>query len=111
MAKSSGRPVVQLPFYARAALILTGLFVLISMLALAKSIIVPLLFSIVLSIILSTIVDYLESKKVDRVLAIWITLFFSALVVVIIAMGILSQFNSFLDRLPEMNDKFDVLQE
>ena len=111
MAKSAGKQVIQLPFYVRASLILTGLFVLISMLALGKSILVPLIFSIVISIILSTIVDFLESKKVDRVLAIWITLFVAALVVALIAVWIISQFNIFVDRLPEMNDKFDVLQE
>ena len=102
---------IKLPFYARASLILTGLFVFISMMALGKSIIVPLLFSIVLSILLSTVVDFLESKNIDRVVAIWITLFVFLLIVVLIAAWIIARFNLFIDTLPELNAKLDVLQE
>lgn len=111
MAKLSSGSLVHLPFYAKAALILTGLFVFLSMMALGRSIIVPLLFSVVLSILLSTVVDFLERKKIDRILAIWLTLFVSTLIIVLIAVGIISQFNTFIDNLPQFNAKLDVLQE
>src|SRR5688572_5823670 len=111
MAKNPDRPVIRLPFYARASLILVGLFVLLTMLALAQKIIVPLLFAIVFSILLSTIVDFLELKKVDRIISIWITLMASMVIVVLIGFWILSMFNTFIDQLPELNEKFDVLQD
>lgn len=110
MAKFANSPLVRLPFYAKASLVIMGLFFLLSMMALGKSIIVPILVSIVLSILLSAVVDYLHNKKLDRVLSISITLFFTMLVFGLLLVWVISQFNSFIDRLPEMNEKFDVLQ-
>lgn len=101
---------LKLPFYVRASLIITGLFLFVTMLALAKSIIVPLVFSIVLSILLSTIVDFLERQKVQRIFAIWISLFLAAGVLVLVGMWIISQFNTFIEQLPELNERFDILQ-
>ncbi|HUR30807.1 MAG TPA: AI-2E family transporter, partial [Saprospiraceae bacterium] len=110
MSKLANGPLVRLPFYAKASLVIMGLFFLLSMMALGKSIIVPLLLSIVLSILLSTLVDFLEEKKIDRVVSIWISLFIAAFVCALILIWVISQFNSFIDRLPEMNEKFDVIQ-
>jgi predicted PurR-regulated permease PerM len=110
MAKISDRPVIKLPFYARASLIIVGLFTLLTMLSLGRSIILPLLFAIVFSILLSTVVDFLEQKKVDRILAIWITLLFAVLVLGLITTWTISKLNLFVDQLPELNAKFDVLQ-
>lgn len=110
MAKLANSPLVRLPFYAKASLVIMGLFFLLSMMALGKSIIVPILLSIILSILLSALVDYLEERKIDRVLSIWLSLFIAAFVCVLLFYWIISQFNMFIDRLPEMNEKFDVLQ-
>ncbi len=74
MIKDSIDRVVKLPFYARTSIILIGLFVFVAMLFIAKGIIIPLLFAAVLSIFLSTIVDFLVTRKVNRVLAIVFTL-------------------------------------
>ena len=57
MTKSNGDSAVKLPFYARATLILVGLFIFVHMLSLGRAIIVPLLFACVLSILLSSAVD------------------------------------------------------
>src|SRR5688572_4471567 len=111
MASESNGRYIKLPFYAKASLIIIGLFVLFSMLALGKSIIVPLLFAIILSILLSTLVDYLEVRKVDRVLAIWISLLLALLIVVLAGSWSLSQFNMFVDKLPELNERVDVVQD
>ena len=74
MLKSINDSVIKLPFYAKISLILIGLFVFIEMLCIGKNIIVPLLFAIVLSILFSTLVDFLEKKNINRVLAIIITI-------------------------------------
>jgi predicted PurR-regulated permease PerM len=110
MATAQDKKVIKLPFYARAALIVTGLFFFLSMMALGKSIIVPLLFSAIISILLSTIVDYLVKRKVDRVLSIILTMLLAAGITVLLAMFMISQFNMFIEALPELNEKFTTLQ-
>lgn len=111
MTSSSERPPIRLPFYARASLIIVGLFVFISMLALGKSIIVPLLFAIVISILLSAVVDYLEIKKVERTLAISLALFMAIVVFALLMVWIISQANLFIEALPEFNRKLDIFQK
>ncbi len=102
--------VVKLPFYARISLILVGLYVFVSMLVLGKSIIVPLLFSVVISILLSSVVDFLQQKKVDRVLAISLAMVLTVFVVGLATVMVISQANMFIDALPQLNAKLDVLQ-
>ena len=111
MSKRLDETVVNLPFYARASLILVGLFVFLSMLALGKSIIVPLLFSVVVSILLSTVVDFLEQKKVDRVLAISIAMVLTIFIVGLLTAMVISRANMFIDALPTFNEKLNVLQK
>ena len=111
MTKVIDEAVIKLPFYARAAFIMVGLFVFISMLILAKNIIVPLLFSVVISILLSSVVDFLVAKKVDRVMAICIAMLLTIFVVGLLAVMIISRANMFIDALPELNQRLDVLQQ
>jgi len=73
MLKKVIDPEVKLPFYAKSSLMLIGLFVLLTMLCIGKAIIIPLLFSLVFSILFSGIVDFLVKRKMNRLLAIIIT--------------------------------------
>ena len=112
MAKiAKGENVVNLPFYARASLIIIGLFVFIHMLAIGRSIIVPLLFAVVVSILLSTVVDFLVAKKMDRTLAISVSLLMTLVFGALLVVWLISQANMFVDALPELNAKLDVLQK
>ncbi|MDQ3017387.1 MAG: AI-2E family transporter [Bacteroidota bacterium] len=111
MAKVSNDNVVNLPFYAKASLIVLGLFVFVHMMSVGKSIIVPLLFAVVISILLSAAVDFLEKKKVDRTLAISLTLLMTLILGAVLIMWIISRANIFIDALPELNVKLDVLQK
>lgn len=63
-----------LPLYAKVALLLIGLYVLIAMLAIAQAIVVPFLFGVLVSIVLHPIVNWLIQRKINRALAILITL-------------------------------------
>lgn len=110
MAKSTNEIIVKLPFYARASLIIVGFFVLISMLVLAKSLIVPLLFAVVIAILLSSVVDFLVQRKVDRVLAIVIAMVLTICVFGLVMVMLISRANMFIDAIPELSARLDVLQ-
>lgn len=111
MAKESQETgCIKLPFYARVTFILIGFFVLITMLRIGRSIIVPLLFATVLSILLSTVVDFLERKKMDRTLAISLTVAGALIIGGLLGFMIFSRANMFIDNLPVLQEKIDALQ-
>ena len=99
----------KLPFYARAALLLVGLYVFISILNIAQAIIVPLVFSIILAILLLPVVNFFVRLKLNKIFAILITL--TLTIVVIAAFGVLvfSQASRFSETWPVLVDKFTLM--
>ena len=64
----------KMPFYAKATLIFIGLIALFSVLYIGQNIIVPIIYSIVIAIALSPMVDFFVAKKMGRIAAIAIAL-------------------------------------
>jgi len=96
----------EFPFYAKATLILIGLYVFISILVIAKDIIVPLVFAIIIAILISPLVSYFVRKKINRVIAIIITLLLTFLVISSLCILLFSQASRFGDSWPMLVDKF-----
>ncbi len=98
--------VLKFPVYAKASLLFIGIFSLIAMLYIAKGIIVPFLFSIILAIVLHPVVNFLVRKKLNRVAAILITMVFAILVIAGFGILFFSQVNGFIESIPQLIDKF-----
>ena len=98
---------MKLPFYAKAALILIGLLALFTVLDIAQSIIVPLVFAIIIAIALHPVVNFLTRIKVNRVIAIILTLVLTFLVIVAFGALIISQGIRFGESWPILAEKFD----
>lgn len=97
---------LKFPFYAKASFIFVGAFALLSMLSIAQGIIVPLLFSIIASIVLHPAVNFLVRIKVNRIVAISITLFLAIVIIVALGTFLFSQASRFTESLPKLIDKF-----
>lgn len=103
---------MKLPFYAKASLLLIGLYVLISMLYIAQSIIVPLVFAVIIAVVLHPVVNFFVRKKINRVVAIVITISLTTLVIVAFSAFLFSQASLFGEAWPKLVDKFtEVLNE
>ena len=93
------------PFYLKATLIIIGLYFLIDMLYIGQLIIVPLIFSVVVAVLLSPLVDLLVRIRFNRILAITIAL----LLLIALTLGtvvILSmQIGKFAEAIPLLMDK------
>lgn len=72
---------IQLPSYAKATLMLAGIFIFISILAIAESIILPILYSFIIAIIVEPVVRFLINRGFNRALA--------SLIVLILGIGLL----------------------
>ena len=100
------------PFYAQATLIIIGLFALITILYIGKSIIVPFVFAIIISILLSPVVNFFVRIKINRIIAIAITLFLSIILIAGFSTLVFSQMSRFGESLPLMAEKFtEVLNQ
>jgi len=81
-------------FVFKTTIFLIGLIAFFAILYIAKVIIVPLIFALIIAILLQPIVRFLEKKKrINRVIAIILTLLFALIIIVAITLFIGIQHN------------------
>ena len=96
----------KLPLYAKASIFFIGLFVFFTILYIAKGIILPVIFAIIIAIVLHPVVNFFVRKKINRLLAIVITLFLTFLVIAAFGLLFFSQASRFSESWPILVDKF-----
>jgi predicted PurR-regulated permease PerM len=99
----------KMPLYAKAAIIFMGIFALIKMSYIAQSIIVPLVFAFIIAILLHPVVNFLIRLRLNRIVAIIVTLFFTFIVIAALGAFLFSQANRFGESWPVLVDKFTAL--
>lgn len=99
-------PNLSLPWYAKASLIIIGLIAFTYLLVVAKVILAPLIFAGMIAMTISPFVDFLVRKKINRILAITISLLLIAFVFIAIALLLSSQVNEFTYAFPKLIDRF-----
>jgi predicted PurR-regulated permease PerM len=100
---------LKFPFYAKASLIIIGIYVSISVLYLAQDIILPLLYAVIIAIAISPMVNFLVRKKVNRALSIAVVLLFAVLISAGLIAFIVSQASLLSEAWPQLTDKFEEL--
>jgi len=100
---------LKLPFYIRATILIIGLFALVTVLFIGRSIIVPLVFAIIIAILLHPVVNFFVWIRLNRVVAIIITIFLTFIAIAAFGVLIFSQVSRFSDSWPLLVDKFTAL--
>jgi predicted PurR-regulated permease PerM len=100
---------IQLPFFAKASLFFMGLVALLAILYVAQGVIIPIVFAIIIAIVLHPVVNFFVERKINRIVAIAITLFLTFLVVAAFSVLIISQVSRFSETWPLLVDKFTVM--
>lgn len=98
-----------IPFYAKASIFFVGLSALLTILYVAQGIIVPIVFSLIIAILLNPIVIFFVRFKINRVIAIIITLLLTVIIIAAFCALIYSQAVSFSNSWPVFVDKLSVL--
>lgn len=98
---------IRLPFYVRAALFVVGLYVLFSILYITRSILVPLLFATVIAVLLQPVVAFMVRFRLNRLLAIIITLLLTVVVILALSSLLISQAVRLSDSWPDMVERFN----
>ncbi len=100
---------LKLPFYAKATIFLIGLVALFSVLYIAKGIIIPLVFATILAILLHPVVNFFVRIRINRIVAIAITLIITFLFLAGFSALLISQVSRFTDFWPVLVDKFTLI--
>ncbi len=95
----------KLPLYAKIALILICLYLLMDILYIGQDIILPFIYAAVFSIVLTPVVKYLERKKVNRIIAITIAILLAMIFTIGLFYLITSQLSLFEKTMPAMKQK------
>jgi len=94
------------PFYAKASIFLIGLFVLFTILYIAQLIIIPLVFATIIAIVLLPVVNFFVRKKVNRFIAITLSILLTYLFIIAIVALLYSQVSRFSESWPILVNKF-----
>jgi len=100
---------IKLPFYIKFTMLLAGLYLLISMLSIAQTILLPLIYAAIIAILLSPLVSYLESKHVNRAIAVGLVLFFALILIAVIILFFISQIDVLIEAWPLLTAKFEMM--
>lgn len=95
-----------LPFYAKTSIIFCGLIAFAFILYIAHSIVIPIIFSVIAATILNPVVVILTNFKINKVIAIAITLFLVFIVIAAFGLLMFSQVSRFGESWPIIIDKF-----
>ena len=74
-----------------------------------RSIIVPVIFAVIIAIVLHPVVNFFIKLRINRVVAILITIFLTFLIICALGLLIISQLSRFTESLPVLIDKFTAL--
>ncbi len=98
-----------LPYYLKYSQVLIGLVATVYALYISQDIILPIIYSFVFAILINPIVNFLTSKKTNRVVAIFIALLFALILFVGLFYFIASQASLFSDAFPQLKIKFNTM--
>ena len=108
-------PLKQYPFYIKSTVVLLGLVLLSISLSNLRDILSPIAFSLILAILLNPLVNKMQKKGVNKVVAISLALTLTLLIIAGIFYFISSQVMNFSDNLPALkssfNEHFSQLQQ
>ncbi|HEV2832824.1 MAG TPA: AI-2E family transporter, partial [Hanamia sp.] len=97
------------PFYFRSTITLLGIILFVFVLYTLRGIMVPLAFALMISILLNPLVNKLQQKKINRIVAISISLLAAMILVAGLMVFISSQIAGFTENMPVLQQKFSVM--
>jgi predicted PurR-regulated permease PerM len=97
------------PFYAKATIFLIGFIALFTILYIGQLIILPLVFATIIAIVLLPVVNIFVRMKINRVIAIMMTIILGYIVIAALVALLYSQAVMFSESWPTLVNKFTAL--
>lgn len=100
---------LKLPFYAKTTIFFVGVFALIAMLYISKTILIPIVFAFIIAIVLHPVVNFFVGLRINRVVAIVLTSLLAFLVIAALGTLLISKLSSFFDEWPSLVERFTTI--
>jgi predicted PurR-regulated permease PerM len=101
-----------LTIFSKASLSFVGIVTFIIVLNITKSILLPIIFSVIIAIVLHPVVNFFTRFKINRVIAISVTLLITIVILSVLGTLLVSQVSRFSESWPILVDKFtEVLND
>ncbi|MCF8298757.1 MAG: AI-2E family transporter [Saprospiraceae bacterium] len=100
---------IKLPSYAKLTISLIGIFALLTMIYIAQGIILPLVFAFLVAIILQPLVSLFVKWKINRLIAIFLTMLITVLIIFGISALLYSRLSQFSESWPILVERFTVI--
>lgn len=97
-----------LPLYLKFTQVVIGIVAFFFILYIGRGIAIPLVFAMILAILLNPVVNFLE-RKINRIVAIALVVFFALLIIIGVIYFISSQVGVFSEALSQLKQKFTLL--
>ncbi len=98
----------KIPLYAKTALIFISVFAVGTIVYIGRPVITPIVYATVIAILLNPLVNYLERKKLSKIVAISIALLLTILAVFGVFYIVSSQITMFRNTYPQLKEKFNI---
>lgn len=99
----------KIPFYAKASLIFIGVLAFISVLYISQHIIVPVIYATIIAIVLSPVVNFFVKHKMNRIVAITLTIIIVIVFIISMLTLLSSQASMFSESFPKLIARFNQL--
>lgn len=99
----------QYPFFLRSTVTLLGIILFVFVLNILRGIMIPLAFAIMIAILLNPFVNILIKKKVNKIIAISVSLLLVIICIAALMIFISSQIGKFTHNMPALQQKFSQL--
>ena len=100
---------MKIPLFVKAPLIIIGLLAFFTILYIAQSIIVPLVFATIIAIVLHPALNWLTRKKVNRIIAIVVVFFIAFLIIAAFGTLLVRQVQRVSESWPALSEKFNTI--
>jgi predicted PurR-regulated permease PerM len=97
---------LRIPFYAKVALISISTLAFIFTMHIGQGIIIPIIYATIIAILLNPLVNFLQRRRLNRIVAISIAVTLTILVVLGIFYVLSSQLTMFSESWPQLKEKF-----
>jgi len=100
--------IMKIPLFIKAPLIIIGTLALFTILYIAQSIIVPIIFATIIAIVLYPGVNWLILKKINRIIAIVIVFLIASFVITAFGTILIRQVQKVSESWPSLSEKFNT---
>ncbi|MDP3451581.1 MAG: AI-2E family transporter [Bacteroidales bacterium] len=95
-----------IPFYVRISIFITGIYFFVYILYIAQGILIPIIFSVFFAVVLNPAVNLFVRLKLNRVVAIALTVILALFLITIFGTFLFSQASKFSESWPVLVEKF-----